>query len=54
MEASFTYPGLHGLIDQLPRPWTGWTDETRVEFLKAFELVLDYSIPIRPKEESNG
>lgn len=39
------YPGLHGLVDQLPKQ--AWTAERRAVWLDAFEKVLDYSIGIR-------
>lgn len=40
-------PALAGLLAQLPSPETGWTAEDREHFVKVFESVLDFSIPIR-------
>lgn len=41
-------PELAGLMARLPQ--NGWTKETRDRFLKTFESVLDYVIPVVEKE----
>jgi hypothetical protein len=40
------HSALDGLIAEVPFAHEGWTRERRAEFLKAFELVLDYCVPI--------
>jgi hypothetical protein len=40
------HSALDGLIAEVPFAHEGWTSERRAEFLKAFELVLDYCVPI--------
>lgn len=42
-----TYPALHGLIDQIPASFNGWTQELRDQWLEALQLVLDYSISVK-------
>jgi hypothetical protein len=39
-------PGLVGLLQQIPRDGGGWTAQRRSGFLKAFEGVLDFSVPV--------
>lgn len=41
-------PELAGLMARLPQ--NGWTQETRDKFMKTFESVLDYVIPIVAKD----
>lgn len=40
-------PALAGLLATLPKSDSGWTQYDRDRFVKAFEAMLDYSIPIR-------
>jgi hypothetical protein len=40
------HAALDGLIAEVPFAHEGWTSARRAEFLKAFELVLDYCVPI--------
>ncbi len=44
-------PELAGLMARLPQ--NGWTKSTRDKFLKTFESVLDYVIPIVAKEQTS-
>jgi hypothetical protein len=44
-----SYPGLRGLVDQLPIPGQPWPAERRARWLEAFTLVLDYAIPVEPE-----
>lgn len=48
--ASGLHPGLVGLIQQIPRDG-GWTKRRRDEFLRAFEAVLDFSVPVNEERE---
>jgi hypothetical protein len=54
------HAALDGLITEVPFAHEGWTSERRAEFLKAFELVLDYCVPInepttaRERESEGG
>jgi hypothetical protein len=51
-------PPIAGLLAALPQGDAGWTQQDRDRFVKAFETMLDYCIPIRgeeseePEEES--
>lgn len=45
-------PALAGLLEQLPTPESGWTAEDRARFIKVFESVLDFSIPIRSNADA--
>lgn len=47
-------PALTGLLTTLPKSGSGWTQEDRIRFLKAFEAMLDYSIPIRSIEQDEN
>jgi hypothetical protein len=47
-------PALVGLLHMLPKNGASWTPERRNEFLTAFELVLDYSVPIVEWGETAG
>lgn len=47
---SFLPPALAGLMESLPRE--GWTQKSRDQFVKSFEAVLDFSIPIRDDHET--
>lgn len=37
---------ISGVLSKLPSEGTGWTKDQRATFLKAFEAMLDFSIPI--------
>lgn len=39
------FPAITGLLESLPQ--SGWTKETRDKFIRTFEAVLDFSIPIK-------
>jgi hypothetical protein len=39
-------PGLVGLLRQIPRNGGAWTQERRDQFMDAFAVVLDFSVPI--------
>jgi hypothetical protein len=39
-------PALVGLLRQIPRGGAPWTADSRATFLKAFEAVLDFTVPI--------
>ena len=54
--ASELPPAITGLLQSLPSPEDGWTAADRAKFLKTFELVLDFSIPItkEKKEPATG
>ena len=41
------HPALVGLLSSLPAPECGWTREERGRFMTAFDVVLDFAIPIR-------
>lgn len=41
---------LTGLLATLPQAGSGWNQQDRNRFVKAFETILDYCIPIRSKE----
>lgn len=41
---------LTGLLATVPKSGSGWTKHDRDRFVKAFEAMLDYSIPVRDKE----
>jgi hypothetical protein len=43
-------PPLAGLLATLPANGSGWPQEGRDRFVKAFETILDYCIPIRSRE----
>lgn len=43
-------PGLVGLLHQIPRGSQSWTDERKRAFLRAFESVLDFSVPVNDQE----
>jgi hypothetical protein len=45
-------PPLTGLLATLPKSDKGWTQQNRDRFIKAFETMLDYSIPIHSSEEN--
>jgi Family of unknown function (DUF5343) len=46
-------PAIAGLLESLPASSDGWTDADRAKFLKTFESVLDFSIPIiKEKKET--
>jgi hypothetical protein len=48
---------LAGLLNGLPDVTTGWTKDRRDKFLEAFQVVLDFVIPIREiheMEDSDG
>ena len=46
-------PAIAGLMESLPSPADGWTAADRAKFLKTFESVLDFSIPvIKEKKET--
>lgn len=38
--------GLVGLLQQIPRDGRSWTSDRREAFVKAFEGVLDFSVPV--------
>lgn len=38
------HAALHGLIDLLPEPGSQWDQQRRDQFLRVFELVLDFSL----------
>jgi hypothetical protein len=40
-------PAIEGLLRSLPGGEAGWTKEQRDKFLKAFETVLDFCVPIQ-------
>lgn len=40
-------PAITGLLASLPSNGTGWTKDQRDRFLKTFESVLDFVIPVR-------
>lgn len=42
---------LAGLLATLPQEGSGWTQQDRDRFVKAFETMLDYCIHIRSKED---
>jgi hypothetical protein len=44
-------PALVGLLRQIPRDGVPWTVEARSSFLKAFEAVLDFTVPIGEPNE---
>jgi len=44
-------PALVGLLQELPNPTKGWTEDRRDQFIEMFKVVLNYAIPIRPDEE---
>lgn len=47
-------PALVGLLRQIPRDGAPWTREARTSFLKAFEAVLDFTVPIGlPADQSH-
>ncbi len=39
-------PGLIGLLHEIPPAGTSWSKERRDEFMRAFEVVLDFTVPI--------
>ena len=39
-------PGLIGLLQQIPTGGSGWSKDTRDNFVKAFSAVLDFTVPI--------
>lgn len=39
-------PGLVGLLHQIPRDRGSWTTDRRDGFLRAFQAVLDFSVPV--------
>jgi hypothetical protein len=39
-------PALAGLLESLPSPDEGWTNEQRQKFMTTFGAVLDFCIPI--------
>jgi hypothetical protein len=41
---------LAGLLATLPKSGSGWNQEDRNRFVRAFETILDYCIPIRSHE----
>lgn len=46
-------PALLGLLQQIPQPGAGWTQQRRDEFLTAFRAVLDFSVPVRDSEQAS-
>jgi hypothetical protein len=44
-------PAIAGLMESLPSPDAGWTAAERAKFLKTFESVLDFSIPIMKEKK---
>jgi hypothetical protein len=51
--AKVLHPAISGLVDSLPGQDTGWTAAERAKFLKTFEAVLDFAIPIVAKASTN-
>ncbi len=48
-------PALAGLLESLPAPSVGWTADDREKFMKTFEAVLDFCIPItEPATKENS
>jgi len=46
-------PALAGILQSIPSPQTGWTQETRDKFLTTFGAVLDFVIPIKSAAQIN-
>jgi hypothetical protein len=46
-EGGFIPPALMGLLASLPIDGGGWTQDRRDKFVKTFESVLDFMVPIR-------
>lgn len=44
-------PAISGLLGALPGNGKGWTQEDRDKFMRTFESVLDFSIPIRAQAD---
>jgi hypothetical protein len=44
-------PAIAGLMESLPEQSDGWTAAERAKFLKTFESVLDFSIPIMKEKK---
>jgi hypothetical protein len=44
-------PPLAGVLETLPAAGEGWSEDQRDKFLKAFEAMLDFSIPIQAAPE---
>ncbi len=47
-------PAIAGLLESLPSPNDGWTAADRAKFLKTFESVLDFSIPITKEKKETA
>ena len=47
-------PALAGLMESLPAAADGWTMADRAKFLKVFESVLDFSIPITKEKKETA
>lgn len=46
-------PALAGILQSIPSPQMGWTQETRDKFLTTFGAVLDFVIPIKSAAQIN-
>lgn len=44
-------PAIAGLLESLPSPNDGWSASDRAKFLKTFETVLDFSIPVTKEKK---
>lgn len=47
-------PAIAGLMETLPSAAEGWTTADRAKFLKTFESVLDFSIPITKEKKETA
>lgn len=47
-------PALAGLLDSLPDPEGGWTQDERNKFFNTFGTVLDFCIPIVSRSQDDG
>jgi hypothetical protein len=47
-------PAIAGLMESLPDPSEGWTASEREKFLKTFESVLDFSIPVTKEKKDTA
>ncbi len=47
-------PAVAGLLQSLPSPELGWTQEKRDKFLAVLGVTLDFYIPVVEQEVSNN
>lgn len=47
------HPALAGVLSELPRQGAGWTRERRDGFMKTFQAVVEFTIPVVSAEDGS-